>query len=498
MALTSDRGKSRLVHVNANPLIHPPQLIIGTDPEAEDVKWIRVMNITEEKDQVVNGKVQLQITYDELVYHYKLHGHANKIAAMRCIQFKMSTHYVSLYKSHQEYLYYMFRKHTFKSQHELNHNYTLMIHCVTNPNGPQIWRKAVVNGRLTLKQLDDDIQAYIGYVHRVAHLTEFRFNLSGCGFSHKLKAPPANLDSTLVVFDPKHIDDYADGRVYRLARGNCTPPIRDIYFGQVADLYLNRQTLYTQRTVPFDPFYEQYYRGLNAVVDPTRYTFIDSKANFSFIKNDCFQFAYDWGEEWVYNVYVLDKSVNEHDAFFSHFVSGKGAHPPNDVGGMSAYKWILRKLHYEPHALKKDVGEFKTQNEVYEWLMLFDQYSDYWCLMEKDARWFRELLIDLFNRTARKKLVKQLQSGRPFLCPYRPVPDLNLPRCAWNVRLMKRWNRMLSRYNSRGKRCVQCGNAQWRMKRCRRCRSAPLYCSRTCQKLYWKSHHRVNCRRAHQ
>ena len=541
---TVSKPRTRLRYIKPAESIGEIQVIVPTNPEPKDAQWLLIMACAtcEPSPRMIqlaqdprNGrKTKIEpgmkaTAVDELYYHYELHGDEEHIARIcQSINFKMNSPvFERNYQIHQEALYRIFRRNTFKSQKELNYNYTLFVHCVTNPNGPQIWRKLVLNGRLTLKAVDCALKAVIGYglpelshstKSGIAHMTDFRFNLNQLKMSeifNSIYLRTTHLRNEMVVFDTDDVNEFADGMVYRKLRGNCTAPISQIHFGEIADLYLNTNSEYKENAVPFDAFYDKYYRGL---YDENQYEFVDNQTNFSFTKTDCFQYGYDWGEEWTFNIYVVEKHKNVDNGFFSRFVDGKGVRPPNDVGSIEAYKWILEKCHFDPYALKMEVGDFKVPQDVYEWLCTAGKsYFDYWCLMgtygvSGQNRNARNRLISFFrsndslDRNVRKKIINELQSGRPFLCPYRPLQLSEIMELLkrLNVQCAAEWNRKLkrcrrknkqSRDGRKRKRCANCGNSKWTLKKCRRCQHA-VYCSRRCQKVHWRKEHRVRCNRS--
>eukprot|EP01084_Bolivina_argentea_P153330 267371_1 len=341
--------------VTPTKVIAPPFVLFGTDPEPNDAKWFTsTYSVSSEikpdyyPDNIDISKIPSVVSLDEHYFHYELYGHQNaqippkkvlqdsennkkkqmnemssditKHPVIGLIQYKMcSPSYHSNYKQYQEYLYKVLQKNTFKSQHELNYNYTLFIHCVTNPNGPQIWRKVLLNGRLTLKQVDKLLSYIIGYAFTgKSHMTEFRINFNNNKITDKIPLDlwkdylnEHHIRNELVIFDTNHDEiDRPDCLVYAHMRANCTAPIEKIYFGQIAELFLNKQSLYTNDNIPFDPFYDKYYGNLYPFPNQKRYKFINAKHNFSFNRNDCFQYVYDWGEEWIYNIYVIDRQKN--------------------------------------------------------------------------------------------------------------------------------------------------------------------------------------------
>eukprot|EP01084_Bolivina_argentea_P042576 78509_1 len=225
-----------------------PMFFIVSKPEIDDAKFLIVSAVHSihtkptkkmlqlwkhnrvfmlDGSKVNVSKIQDISCVDEFFYHYELYGHQNIEMSNKCssqeketllknqrgylhplsrkfydqtekidIDYSMprmlwyrmlNPLYNARYKYYQQYLYHLFQKNTFSSQHELNYNYTLFIHCVTNPNGIQIWRKVILNGRLTLKQVDKILKIVIGYTFTgITHMTEFRINCDQNPLTHKI------------------------------------------------------------------------------------------------------------------------------------------------------------------------------------------------------------------------------------------------------------------------------------------------------------------------
>eukprot|EP01084_Bolivina_argentea_P183360 316418_1 len=332
-------------------------------------------------------------------------------------------------------------------------------------------------------------------------MTEFRINCNQNPLTYKISLnlfsdflSASALRNDLIIFDPKHIDDFPDGVVYRNMRANCTADMNNIYLGQICDLYLNKQSLYSGNSIPFDPLYDKYYsRNVNK-----NYKFIDSKQNFSYNKSDCFQYVYDWGEEFVYNIYVIDKTKNYDTNFFSQFINGRGMCPPNDIGGMEQFKWAVETCHYNPNVAGREVSltDLKTPNDIYQWMINHEKiYYKYACLMDKN-RVRNELICNLQNnyridKSVRKKIINRLKSNKAFWFPYRILPNVQDYMDVLCTKYIRCWDNKLRKYTKRQQKCCYCGNETWKLKRCRRCKCA-IYCSRKCQKKDWISH-KKNC-----
>eukprot|EP01084_Bolivina_argentea_P153329 267367_1 len=466
---TMPRKKRTLKQIEPTELSHT-YFLFATHPNPHNTKWIHYTNtvstnIKPSTEMMLHsismypkaiskrcidlwskmGPHTPVISTDHCFYHYELYGHQNvkipseeeinnndidynKYWIINFLRYKMySSEYHEQYQKYQQYLFKVFQKYTFKSQYHLNHNYTLFIHCVTNPNGPQIWRKVSLNGRLTLQQVDQLLQLIIGYGFTgINHMTEFRINFNNNKLTNKIgleflkdHLETWNIRNELVIFDTKLIDKSSDGIVYRNIRANCSVPINKIYFGQIAELFLNKQSLYTNNTKPFDPFYDKYYSNLyTKSSNGQEYKFIDAKHNFSFNRNDCFQYVYDWGEEWIYNIYVIDKQTNEKDNIWSALIDGQTWCPPNDISAMEAYKWCLTKCHYDPQGLQIEVGDYKSPDDVYNWMEKTSKtYYDYQCLMTQNGYSMRKYLIENFkvnnsiNIKERNKIINRLKSN---------------------------------------------------------------------------------------
>lgn len=71
-------------------------------------------------------------------------------------------------------------------------------------------------------------------------------------------------------------------------------------------------------------------------------------------------FTYDFGDNWRHTVKVVDCVSYGEDERYIRLIDGKNACPPNDVGGISGYKEMLRILKEEP--------ESDEAREYTEWL----------------------------------------------------------------------------------------------------------------------------------
>eukprot|EP01084_Bolivina_argentea_P042577 78511_1 len=331
-------------------------------------------------------------------------------------------------------------------------------------------------------------------------MTEFRINCNNNTLTKKIPLElykdylnESALRNELVVYDTSHIDDYLDGVVFRSLRSYCSAPIKKIYLGQICDLFLNKQSVYSDETIPFDPFYDKYYS--NKHCNKCKYKFIDAKSNFSYVRDDCFQYVYDWGEEFIYNIYVIDKRNNYNKYFMSRFIEGKTMCPPNDIGGMEAFKWILEKCHYNTVKTYVCVNNFKTVNDVYQWMSnTTNVYYKYACLMDKNNKTVRKALIsalqqnyDTFHSGNRQKIINRLKSNKPFWFPYRELPNIQYFTDKLCTKYMMYWKNKLKKYEQKDRTCQFCGNSCWKTKYCSKCKCV-MYCSRKCQKKDWISH----------
>ena len=317
-----------------------------------------------------------------------------------------------------------------------------------------------------------------------------------------------NIRNELVIFDTKNINDYPDGMVYRALRANCTAPMHKIYFGQIADLFLHKNKDYNHDSIPYDPFYDKYYgKQMFPFPNTKRYDIMDKnqvKKNFSYIKNDCIQYIYDWGEEWCWNIYIIDKKQNKMSnnnyKSLSRFIDGKCIIPPNDISGMEGFKWSLEKCHYDPYALKMEIGDIKKPNDIYQWMgETLERYYDFGCLMGQNNPRIRQMLILHFKEhqnvdyKIRKKIINQLKSGRPFWFPYREMPEIQSHLNRLNKACHKRWNSKIKSYERKNReyKCAHCHGHDCKLKACKGCQSV-RYCSTKCQKRHW-SMHKINC-----
>jgi hypothetical protein len=72
-----------------------------------------------------------------------------------------------------------------------------------------------------------------------------------------------------------------------------------------------------------------------------------------------FYYKYDFGDDWVLKITVLDDDYKYHDEFFEPYeiIAGKRAAPPEDCGGVYGYYRLLEVLKDPNHPSYEDCRE---------------------------------------------------------------------------------------------------------------------------------------------
>lgn len=280
---------------------------------------------------------------------------------------------------------------------------------------------------------------------------------------------------------------------------------KQILVGQIASLFQP----FRKQSIPKDKFMEQFYPSLHdALLRKNKFGFVinNSDENNSHLSNsihnrsDCLQWVYDFGTQWIHNIYFEESKPIENftfyhkNAVYCEYLNGFTMCPIDDVGALRDYHLALLKCH---NCYEKAINDYKTKHDIYSWMINANIYYFYLAC----SRMFDDTVLvvnmDSNSNIHVNTVVTRKNAREPLWNPYcyksgveHQVKQSLEQYNAMIKREHTTKRRMWMEWNSmKTKRCcyAKCLRIDQRIKYCSGCRKIS-YCSRKCQKLDWKMH----------
>eukprot|EP01084_Bolivina_argentea_P195568 335452_1 len=279
------------------------------------------------------------------------------------------------------------------------YNYQVLVHMVTDPDSPQLWRRLNVNGSITMKQFDEILRESF---HFGRHSSYFKIPLNNKYFNmYTYKGDDSKYikqEIILLNLMKESIDKYCFEHFYK----PFSMKMEHLLFGQIAPIFNKLYKKYPNaKKTPFDIFKQKYYPGFYSKYDSylteEKQEIFDFDArfnNFTFDRNDCFRWCYDLGDRYICNIYIENriKNQNTKQVTFCEYINGETCPPPESMGGPDDwYKCILMCHGVSYKQIVRDFGPphllgnwCKNKGEFYDWLKHGNkEYYDIICLANK-------------------------------------------------------------------------------------------------------------------
>lgn len=180
---------------------------------------------------------------------------------------------------------------------------------------PVIWRRVIIPADITFKRLHDTIQNSMDWWDY--HL--YRFEI---------------VDEKLIVTNDKEWCE--ESKFYKKKYKSTMPTKEEDPFGIVKSAM--ESTVRQPQTIKIDKYIEKYKE---------------------------FKYIYDFGDDWVHKI-ELENIIYDYKFGYPTLVSGKGACPPEDVGGIPGYKEFLEiwnNPEHEEYEATKEWAEGQSYRE---------------------------------------------------------------------------------------------------------------------------------------
>eukprot|EP01084_Bolivina_argentea_P238584 400823_1 len=411
------------------------------------------------------------------------------------------------------------KQHTLQNKIK-NNNYQILVHMITDPNSPQVWRRMTINGTTNMMQFDKILRKTfcLGI-----HSSYFKIPLNNKYFDIEIPhAQSKYFTKEILLFNgiKGSTDNYCFQHLYK----PYSFPINHLLFGHIAPIFFDiSKNIKTKNKIPFDQFKQDFFPGfyskyskesLHQIFDyDARYS------NFYIDRNDCFQWCYDLGDNYIFNIYVeqIEKVKSKQNIFVCKYLNGSSCAPPEDIGSVEDwYKCILLCYGYKLNEINPSnsmiENGYKNKNIFYKWLKsTFKQHYEVFGLANSKTylryasmnkyqfdnymkcNVISKLEMSKIRNISKNKLKRNIKTDNiPFYFPYFPINDcisskipiLNTTtNCSKEFPILKRMQRNLLKL----KYCSFCNRNNIKLRLCSKCKDV-YYCSRSCQKRSWLCH----------